>query len=133
MTQQEFELKVKEYLAANEALSKANNNYVTLQSTHPERNNQYPNLEEAALFEKNYKGHIAKEEAAETNVNWLKNNRRSIECAIIAAIPMKNTWIKAGEWAVAYRFNAWGSGYNEIEVVKWNNDLGKWSDKTDYP
>ena len=51
---------------------------------------------------------------------------------ILNLLPIRNVWVRAGDYAVGFYYDVWGGGHYELSVKPWNDNLPKLVDHTYY-
>lgn len=56
-----------------------------------------------------------------------------VEAEIIQLVPVENTWIKVGNYAVGTYTDSWGGIHTKLEIRDWAEDLPKLHNRLNYP
>lgn len=75
----------------------------------------------------------AQSDQLDSRVVEIDGQIKALEKDIIALIPVKCVWVRAGDYAVSYYHDCWGGGHYDIEIKKWRDNLPEQKDKTYYP
>ena len=133
VTQEEFEKKVEAYVKAEKDYQVISDDADAVKKNKPANSYCFESIENAEIYKRQLKHYednvqsiIRKREASDANLCKLR-------LELIAAIPYKGVWIKAGKWAVSYYHDIWGGGHDDLEIREWNDKLEPLIDKTYYP
>jgi hypothetical protein len=120
-----LEVLVKAYVSAEKDYDATRAEYERLSRHSPSIPELCYSLEEAKEYKARLNAHEAEVQTLGRKKTEFSQQIEVLKKQILELLPIKNIWVKAGDYAVGYYYDVWGGGHYDIEIKPWT-ELAKY-------
>jgi hypothetical protein len=92
----------------------------------------FASLDDASAYQYSLNAYGAANNKHAIENNLLQTEIDNLRAQIAANLPVSNSWVKIGNYAVVKFYSAWGGMHAEVVIQKWEEGLAPLPDQTEF-